>query len=77
MQARWREHGYYFLPFLLDGALLARVDLKTDRRAGALAVVATHVEPAAGEHLAGELRLMSSWLGLSEVVDLAPLRLNG
>ena len=63
------------MPFLLDGALVARLDLKADRKAGALVVLATHVEPGApadaGERLEGELRLMASWLGMSDVVVTA------
>ena len=74
--AHKREHGYYVLPFLMDGALVARVDLKADRKAGALIVQRAHVEPGAPqgavERLIEELRLMASWLGLSSLV-IAPV----
>ena len=77
-----RVHGYYVLPFLHDEALRARVDLKSDRKAGLLRVLASWVEPGsdAGEvaqALAAELRRAAGWQGLQDVVvdprgDLAP-----
>jgi uncharacterized protein YcaQ len=79
--AHKREHGYYVLPFLLDGALVARVDLKAERNAGALVMLGTHVEPGTPadvtERLTDELRLMASWLGLSEVVIDPTANLGG
>jgi uncharacterized protein YcaQ len=66
-------HGYYVLPFLLGDQLVARVDLKADRKAGVLRVQAAHAEEGAEHHLvagalADELRLMADWLELEDVV---------
>ncbi len=69
--AHKREHGYYVLPFLQDEAITARVDLKSDRKTGALLVQAAWREPDAtpetAERLAGELKRMAPWLGLDRV----------
>ena len=67
-----RKYGYYVWPFLLDGELVARVDLKADRTAGALQVLGSFAEPdhdglRVASALAGELQTMASWLGLSRV----------
>jgi uncharacterized protein len=70
--ANKRQYGYYVWPFLLDGELVGRVDLKADRAADALHVVGAFVEAgrspsrvAAG--LTAELATMASWLGLGGV----------
>jgi uncharacterized protein YcaQ len=77
-----RVYGYYVLPFLLDGELVGRIDLKADRAAGVLRVQAAHAEPGVDAapvavNLAAELRSMADWLELDRVAasdrgDLAP-----
>jgi hypothetical protein len=64
-----RQYGYYVWPLLMDGRLVARVDLKADRATDSLRVVGAFGEPdvpraGVAAALAGELESMASWLGL-------------
>jgi uncharacterized protein YcaQ len=72
-----RVYGYYVLPFLLDDALVARVDLKSDRQAGVLRVQGAFAEPnvdtgRVAAELAGELHATAGWLGLDGGVVVMP-----
>ena len=67
-----RRFGCYVWPLLLDGDLVARVDLKADRSAGVLQVIGAFIEPGqdarrVADAMAGELQTMATWLGLAGV----------
>jgi uncharacterized protein YcaQ len=67
-----RVHGYYVLPFLHDGELVARLDLKADRQAGVLRVRSAHAEPTWDDDkdvpaLQERLEELATFLGLPDV----------
>lgn len=67
-----RKYGYYVLPFMLDGELVARVDLKADRKERVLRVPSAFIEKGYDERrvakaLAAELEHFATWLGLGNV----------
>ena len=68
-----RRWGYYVLPFRLGEHMVARVDLKADRRERRLVVQRVHYEEGFDRKktesaLAGELGALADWLGLQSVV---------
>lgn len=66
-----RVYGYYVLPVLQDDQIVARVDLKSERKSGVLVVQAAWAEAEAdagtAERLAGVLREAAEWQGLSGI----------
>jgi len=67
-----REHGYYVLPFLFGDKLVARVDLKADRKRRLLHVLSAIEEPGIDRSkvagaLASELVVLAHWVGLQEI----------
>jgi hypothetical protein len=66
-----RVYGYYVLPFLQGDRIVARVDVRSDRKAGVLRVPGAFSEHGTAvdvDGLMAELRLLASWQGCAEVV---------
>jgi uncharacterized protein YcaQ len=69
-----RKFGYYVLPFMMNGQMVGRVDLKSDRANSKLLVHSVHTEKGTkrtmiDDALDNELRAMALWLGLDKVVN--------
>jgi uncharacterized protein YcaQ len=67
-----RKWGYYCLPFLMGERIVARVDLRAERKERVLVVAAAHLEAHADKAVTAaalmrELRLMAKWLGLDSI----------
>ncbi|HEY8588179.1 MAG TPA: crosslink repair DNA glycosylase YcaQ family protein [Naasia sp.] len=66
-----RVYGYYVLPVLVDGEIVGRIDLKSDRQAGVLRVQAAWSEGGSAEphadRIAVLLRETAAWQGLGDV----------
>ena len=80
--AEKRRFGYYVLPFLMNGRLVGRVDLKADRGGSALVVLGAFSEPReradrVAAALAPELELLAGWLGLEGIRTEANGNLSG
>ena len=69
-----RKFGYYVLPFMMNGQMVGRVDLKADRANSKLLVHSVHTEKGIkrstiNDALHTELHAMGLWLGLDKVVN--------
>jgi uncharacterized protein YcaQ len=67
-----RKFGYYVLPFMMNGEMVGRVDLKADRANCALLAYSVHTEKGVkrssiNEALNAELHAMANWLQLDKV----------
>ena len=65
-----RKFGYYVLPFMMNGELVGRVDLKADRANAKLLVQSVHTEKgikraSISGALTDELRALANWLQLN------------
>ena len=67
-----RKFGYYVLPFMMNGEMVGRVDMKADRANGVLLAHSVHAEKGVkrlsiNDALSAELDAMAAWLGLERV----------
>ena len=70
-----RKFGYYVLPFMMNGQMVGRVDLKADRANSKLLVQSVHTEKGVkhssiNDALNAELGLLAYWLDLEHIKHL-------
>ena len=69
-----RLYGYYVLPFMMNGEMVGRVDLKADRANSKLLVQSVHTEKrvkraAINVTLGTELSLIAKFLNLESIIS--------
>ena len=73
-----RRWGYYVLPFLNGDRLVAKADVKADRKSSTLTVPALHIEPGATKDdldaVRGELKTLAEWLKLDRLTIKRTIR---
>ena len=67
-----RVHGYYVLPFMMDGELVGRADLKADRKRSRLVVRSAFIEEgrspdAVAAAMGAELARFAAWLDMGDI----------
>ena len=70
-----RRWGYYVLPVLVDGHIVARLDVKTDREHGVLRIKASHAE-VGHNTLATAARTAVALRDLAQLVDVEAIDIS-